>query len=236
MILYVNGDSHSAGAEAVNTHAFAEDDPTYTQLGRAPHPDNLAVSYGKKLADSFNFDFVCHAESGSSNSRILRTTREYLKNNKPNLVVIGWATWEREEFLIDGVHWQFSSNMDIDGPFPPIPNNVKQAYRKWVSHANPNKSEEYWHRTIYEFHSELTNLKIPHLFFNTLHYFHSDRIIKLDWNNTYISPYDYKETFWQWLNNQGFQSTKGYHYSADAHTAWAKYLLTYIQNESIMFA
>jgi len=26
MILYVNGDSHTAAAEAVNPHAFAEDD------------------------------------------------------------------------------------------------------------------------------------------------------------------------------------------------------------------
>ena len=44
MILYVNGDSHTAGAEAVNPYAFAEDDPNLTHLGRLPHPDNLAVS------------------------------------------------------------------------------------------------------------------------------------------------------------------------------------------------
>jgi len=41
MILYVNGDSHTAGAEAVNSHAFADDDPAYKHLGRLPHPDNL---------------------------------------------------------------------------------------------------------------------------------------------------------------------------------------------------
>ena len=43
MMLYVNGDSHTAGAEAVNSHAFAEDDPDLFYLGRAPHPENLAV-------------------------------------------------------------------------------------------------------------------------------------------------------------------------------------------------
>jgi hypothetical protein len=44
MILYVNGDSHTAAAEAVNPHAFAEDDSALFYLGRAPHPENLAVS------------------------------------------------------------------------------------------------------------------------------------------------------------------------------------------------
>ena len=45
MILYVNGDSHTAGAEAVNSHAFAEDDPALYHLGRLPHPENLEVSW-----------------------------------------------------------------------------------------------------------------------------------------------------------------------------------------------
>ena len=46
MILYVNGDSHTAAAEAVNAHAFAEDDPNLGYLHRLPHPDNLAVVGG----------------------------------------------------------------------------------------------------------------------------------------------------------------------------------------------
>jgi hypothetical protein len=45
LILYVNGDSHSAGAEAVNDFCFANDDPLYYALGRIPHPDNERVSY-----------------------------------------------------------------------------------------------------------------------------------------------------------------------------------------------
>ena len=57
MILYVNGDSHTAGAEAVNPHAFAEDDPTYEHLKRLPHPDNLAVSWGKRLSTMLKMGF-----------------------------------------------------------------------------------------------------------------------------------------------------------------------------------
>ena len=50
MILYANGDSHTAAAEAVNSYAFAEDDRNLVHLGRLPHPTNLAVSWGKKLS------------------------------------------------------------------------------------------------------------------------------------------------------------------------------------------
>ena len=51
MILYTNGDSHTAAAECVNNHAFAEDDNQYWMMGRAPHPDNLAHSFSKLLSN-----------------------------------------------------------------------------------------------------------------------------------------------------------------------------------------
>ena len=38
MILYVNGDSHAAAAEAAVPHAWAEDDEFFWGLGRRPHP------------------------------------------------------------------------------------------------------------------------------------------------------------------------------------------------------
>ena len=82
MILYVNGDSHSAAAEAVNIHAFAEDDPKYFYLGRAPHPDNLSVSWGKLLSLTLRAGLHCAAESASSNARILRTTCEWLDTRR----------------------------------------------------------------------------------------------------------------------------------------------------------
>jgi hypothetical protein len=55
--LYVNGDSHTAAAEAVNPHAFAEDDPELNYLGRLPHPANLAVRWGKLLSETFKAGF-----------------------------------------------------------------------------------------------------------------------------------------------------------------------------------
>ena len=77
MILYVNGDSHTAAAEAVSPAAFAEDDG-HPELGRIPHPENLRVSWGQQLANRLNATLVCDAESAASNFRILRTTREWM--------------------------------------------------------------------------------------------------------------------------------------------------------------
>ena len=102
MILYVNGDSHTAGAELVNSYAFAHDDPRLIHLGRLPHPENLTYTWGKLLSLSLNAGFHCDAESAACNTRILRTTRKWLKEN-PNyqkILIIQWSTWEREEWLI----------------------------------------------------------------------------------------------------------------------------------------
>jgi hypothetical protein len=98
MILYVNGDSHTAAAEAVNPHAFAMDDRSLFYMGRAPHPDNIAVSWGKLLSQALRAGFHCGAESASSNTRILRTTREWLNTqtfNQDILIIVQWTTWER---------------------------------------------------------------------------------------------------------------------------------------------
>jgi len=78
MILYVNGDSHAAAAEAVNNYAFAEDDPAYFFSGRRPHPDNLVVSWARQLSRTLNAALHLDAESASSNARIIRTTRVWL--------------------------------------------------------------------------------------------------------------------------------------------------------------
>ena len=79
MLLYTNGDSHTAGAETVSYFCFAEDDTRYRHLGRQPHPDCIKLSYGYKLSQKLGAEFATGAESASSNDRIIRSTREYLK-------------------------------------------------------------------------------------------------------------------------------------------------------------
>jgi hypothetical protein len=226
MKLYVNGDSHSAGAEAVNNYCFAIDDPKLWELGRVPHPDNLAVSYGKLLADRLDYTFECEAESASSNTRIIRSTRDYLKESKPDLVIIGWSTWEREEWFHNDSYFQVTASGTDH-----VPKELAEQYKQWVINTVDRSAENelFWHNEIYKFHNELNDLGIKHLFFNTYRYFAHiklNNLPKYDWDNSYIDPYDQNYTYYYWLKNNGFNTvnSQSYHFGADAHAKWADFL------------
>ena len=243
MIIYVNGDSHSAGAEAANAFCFLSDDPamtwqdhhdlTQTAAGRAPHPNNIKVSYGQKIADHYNATLVCAAESGSSNQRILRTTYDYLKTNpNPDLVIIGWATWEREEVIIDNKMYQFAAGLGTRDQ----PTIVQEHYRNWVvDRWHPNIYCKAAQQEIWTLHQKLLTKQIPHLFFNTYHYLEIPKSEQYNWGNSYIDPYHLNSTYYMWLKNQGFATVdvESHHYRANAHQAWANHL-TNILKESII--
>ena len=222
MILYVNGDSHSAGAEAVNDYCFADDDPFYHALGRIPHPDNERASYGCNIANELFAILHCDAESASSNSRIIRTTQEYLKTTTPDFVIIGWSTWEREEWLHEDVYWQINAG----GVGHDWPDAVKEQYQDYIVNLDWTAATTRAHDQIFELHTELADLKIPHLFFNTYNDFSNQ--ISRDWGESYISPYNPGMTYWKWLTDQGFKSNQSYHFGADAHRKWAEFLLPYL--------
>lgn len=246
MILYVNGDSHSAAGEAVNKHCFAKDDQKYYHLGRKPHPDNLEASYGNLLARKLGATLVCDAESASSNTRIFRTTEEYLKHNKPDLVVIGWSTWEREEWFEDGIYYQVTAS-GTDS----VPQSLKQQYKDWVisqTHTEVQRKILEWHDKIYQFHLNLSEQNIPHIFFNTYTNFsiiRNNQVItdvapicppEYDWNNSYIDPYSQDMTYYFWLQNSGLEtvSKNSYHYGADAHAKWAEFLSEHLTKNNIL--
>ena len=224
MILYVNGDSHSAGAEAVNSYCFANDDPLYWSLGRIPHPDNEKVSYGCELANELGAVFHCDAESASSNDRIIRVTREYLKEYTPDAIVIGWTSWEREEWLHDGTYWQVNAAPHGND----WPKEIQDRHRQWVLDVDYNQKRNEWHERIWQFHNELKDM--PHLFFNTFSSFIRTPIV--DWGNNYVAPYDDSLTYRNWLLSQGFNtvSPTSYHFGADAHRKWAQFLLPHLTN------
>lgn len=179
------------------------------------------------MANNLNALLYCDAESASSNDRIIRTTREYLNSNSPNLIVIGWSTWEREEIEIDGRYYQFSVGCKgIDWSI-----EIKKLYRDWLSNINYTQKEQESHEKIWAFHNELSD--IPHLFFNTYQAFTFTNYLK--WNHSYLNPYDKNQTYYHWLTDQGYQTvnTSSYHFGPNAHQAWANHL-TKIINESII--
>jgi hypothetical protein len=227
MILYVNGDSHTAAAEAVNPYAFAEDDSQYFYMGRVAHPDNLAVSWGKLLSLSLRAGFHCAAESASSNVRIIRTTREWLANRSSNndvLVIIQWSTWEREEWLIDGTYYQINAS-GVDQ----VPLSHQQQYREYIANVDWLQSTEQAHTDIWDFHKELQAQNIKHVFFNGNSDFSKipDQQV---WDQCYISPYDPAMTFDVIVRKEGFETVaaNSWHFGRDAHSFFHRFMLKYI--------
>jgi len=226
MILYVNGDSHTAGAEAVNNYAFAHDDPRFIHLGRLPHPENLTHSWGKLLSLSLNAGFHCDAESASANTRILRTTRAWLETNTnpDKLVVIQWSTWEREEWLIDGIYYQVNgSGIDI------VPPAYQEQYRNYIINLDWQQKTQEAHDQIWQFHQELKDQNIPHVFFNGNNDF-SKILDQKDWGSNYINPYDPSSTYDAIIRSAGIEtvSPNSYHFGRDGHARWFRYMLDYI--------
>jgi hypothetical protein len=235
MRLYVNGDSHTAAAEAVNQHAFAEDDQRYAYLGRLPHPDNFAVSWAKTLSRLLKAVLHNDSESASSNQRIMRTTRAWLKANhqwlSETVVIIQWSTWERQEWLIEGQYYQINAS-GIDH----VPKDHQQRYRDFVTSVNWSQCTNKMHREIWDFHRELNGLGVRHLFFNGNNHFRSiPPSERLDWGISYIDPYEPESTYDAWLKNNGYQtvSPDSWHFGAAAHGAWARFMLQYGIKHSI---
>ena len=219
MILYVNGDSHTAAAEAVNPHAFAMDDGDLFYMGRAPHPANLAVSWGKLLSQSLRASFHCGAESASSNSRIVRTTREWLSTTPRReqlLVVIQWSTWEREEWLHNDTYYQVGSS-GIDD----IPTELQKKYKHFVIDTDWQTKTEQAHKEIWEFHNELQDQNIKHIFFN------SEQPVsdQHDWGTNYI-----RETYTAKIQDAKIEtvSPNSKHFGKNGHSIWNRFLLNHI--------
>lgn len=232
MILYTNGDSHTAAAEAVNPYAFAEDDRLHFHLKRKPHPDNLEVSWTVVLSHLLKMAYHTDAESASSNARIIRTTREWIQNTRhavnPDevLMIIQWSTWEREEWNIDGEMYQVNAS-GIDD----VPEDYVDDYKQWITNIDWQQKTEEAFEEIVTFHEELDELGYDHIFFNgNTSFFEIPESKRYDFGKNYISPYLPEETYDGWLKSAGYDTviTSNFHYGPEAHAAWARHLLQHI--------
>jgi hypothetical protein len=228
MILYVNGDSHAAGAEINNSYCFADDDPIIHN-NKDPHPKNIINSFGYQLAKKLNHDFVTDARSGASNERILRTTEEFLKNNQNVFVLIGWSSFDRTEVDIDGDCYQFSPGFNSKEHSK----KVQQYYKNYIDNVDIKKNMYCWHKKIVNLKRKLDKNNISYLFFNTYQVLDVDE--RIDWQNRYIGAYDTKKSYWHWLHDRGYSTVNnGYHYGADAHKRWANRLYNWLTHHQLL--
>jgi hypothetical protein len=234
MILYVNGCSHSAAAEAAVPHAWACDDGALWQSGTEPHPANLAVSYGRHIADALGAELVCEASSGGSNDRIIRTTKQWIERNPDKLqhtfMVLQWTTWEREEWFYNNVWWQVNAS-GIDT----VPSELEERYKKFVIDVDWSVKTPEAHDKIWDMHLYLKELGIRHLFFSG-HSTFSDIQKQYDWGKNYMCPYSREDSYHNWLKNNGgtYANPQSYHFDAKSHCIWAEHVLQYIKDNNLL--
>jgi len=233
MLLYVNGDSHSVGHGIVVPHGLTVDDDKFLDIDEAPHPANLPFSYGAILANKLNCNLVCQARSGGSVARAIRTTKQFVYQTQGELfVLIGWPSFEREEWFHNGSWWPINA-----GGHEALPPTLTTRYKQWVTNLD-NTNYSYKQRQplmlnlIYEFHSWLNNHNVKHLFFNTAQSFQPDLQGTADFGINFVNPYgpwknDYQ--FVEHLKNANFTPDSWGHYGKDGHIAWADFLLPHIE-------
>ena len=199
-MIYVNGDSHSAGADIIPGVCFAQDDSRYLAYGRRAHPEAVVQTYGYFISQAMNQGFFCEAESGSSNDRILRTTKKFVNNTKDKnkiFLIIGWTSWEREEWKHGEDYLQVTAS-GTDS----VPESMAEEYREWVlkqTMQELKRKELKWNQLISAFSDELTEQDIKHIFFHT-------------------------QEYTEYLLKQGFATTNN-HFGEDGHRAWASRLV-----------
>jgi hypothetical protein len=212
MMLYANGDSHTAGIGLIKS----------------------GETYASKVAKYYNLRLRNDATPGASNTKIIRTTKEFLdKNSTVGLILIGWSTWEREEWEYQGKFYNINSS-----GYDQLPEQLTEQYKHWVSAQTPElvnlKSNE-WHKKIHNFHCELVDKKIPHLFFNCMYnFFNVSDDKKINWNLQYAYPYENDYSYYWYLTNQGYATDNWYHFDESGHQAWADFLIAYITENKLL--
>ena len=234
MILYVNGDSHAAAAECVNPHAWACDDGVFWGLGKQPHPDNERASFGCELANWLYAVLYLDAQAGCSNTRIMRTTREWIAANpdavKDCFMVLQWTTWERQEWWHNDQDYQVNAS-GIDH----VPAELQDRYRQFIVDVDWKQCRRQAHDEIWQFHNELKQAGIRHVMFNGNSHFEG-MSTQYDWGTSYIDPYNATKTYNFVLRQQGFTTVApdSWHFGQDAHCFWGEYLLQYIKTNQLL--
>lgn len=233
MILYANGCSHTAAAEAVVPDCFAVDDGRHG-IDRRPHPVNLAASWCTHVAHDLDMQLVCEAESGGSNARILRTTQNWIDANphllSETVIVLQWTTWERQEWLHQGRWYQVNaSGSDW------VPEELRHRYKQYIIDIDWDQCTQQVHNEIWQLHQTLKSQKIRHLFFNGHSTFDSIQS-QYNWGKHYIDPYNADECYYNWLLNHGGTraTSQSYHFDAKSHRLWATHVLQYINDNQIL--
>jgi hypothetical protein len=242
-ILYVNGCSHSCGAEI-------------SYVGSSREPKDLDLSWAGQLANRFNLLHYNDAIPGNTNTGIVSTTIDsllrLLDNHDPAeiMVIIGWSSFERIDFIYDNIRYKFVPGVQTLSYFKEWPKVVRRAFDSWIVSSDPyndvmNKfSLDYYnmvnflknHNLDYYFFNAISSVRVPSN--NLLHELHDNRpnlklfdFIKNDVN--YLDPCNQDMTYYHYLKARydGHIDNRNHHFLQDAQQAWCTILTERIKGK-----
>jgi hypothetical protein len=186
-------------------------------------------TYATLCAEKLGLELKTYATPSASNAFLIRNVLEHIEKNKDDLVIVGWQSWEREEWLIDGVYYQISPHMKVES-------NFLDRYRLWLDKLtidNTDVKANEWHEKIWNLHTLLKSSKVKHIFFNSQYPFVSKN--QYNWGTNFIGPYDNNSScHWYLVNECKIYPDNSYHFEQDGHTAWADFLISYIEKNKIL--
>lgn len=221
MMIYFDGGSHVYGSEL---------------------SDPSTQSMAAHLGTMYNATVVNRALEDSSNNQILQRTQSLISQCKqnnawPDLIVIGFTEWHREDWFVDG---SYCSSNSLKSQYPEQFGSQRQKY--YIDYLSKNSDfigamSKYYNNVIYNLHTELFYFGVPHLFFNCALSLRCDReMITFDWAEFYLKPYQITFNYCNWCRYQGYNEiTPGkFHYGSDANRAWAELLYNHIQQHNLL--
>ena len=242
-ILYVNGCSHSCGAEI-------------SYVGSWRKPKDLELSWAGQMAKRFNLIHYNDATSGTGNDAIVSTTIDslltLLDKYKPEeiMVIIGWTSFERTDFIYNNIRYKFVPGVQTLPHFNKWPLIVRNAFDNWIVSIDPyndsmNKfSLIYYnmvnffkiHKLDYYFFNAVVPVNLPST--NLLHELTNHQpnmrlfdLIKNDEN--YLDPFNIDMTYYHYLKARydGHIDNRNYHFLQDAHYEWCDILTEQIKGK-----
>ena len=243
-VLYVNGCSHSCGAEI--SKVFSE-----------RTTEDLEKSFGGIISKKFNLLHVNDALPGCSNKIICSTTIHHilklLEDFKSSeiFVLIGWTHPLRSEVIYNETLYHFSGATNSFPHFKDYPSIVQDCYNNWVNITDlSNTIYNDFSLNYFSLVSFLNFYKIDYYFFNAVspicrpekNYLHkinqnetNYRLFDLIENDAnYLEPYNRNLTYYNYLQYKGYDckiDKRNHHFTEDAHIEWSNVLLDKINNK-----
>jgi hypothetical protein len=154
----------------------------------------------------------------------------HFKNNSDLLIIIQWSTWEREEWLHNGIYYQVGAS-GIDH----VPDELQEKYKQYVIGVDWKEKTEQAHKDIWKFHLELEAQNIKHIFFNGNNNFSTIKK-HLDWGNNYIFPYNPSKTYDAVIRGAGIDTVapNSWHFGKDGHSFFHRFMLQYCINNKFI--